>query len=208
MGIDRDEDGSIDFDEVQQGTDPTVPEGTRPVPASKLLIKNRLPDAEPKNFVSVKIQSPTLPIPPPGSVSDPRCGTDPLGTVKATLTLSSATSGESYTSPLPCQNWTILGAAASPAGYKYADKLLTVGTVSKLTWRRDKDLKATLTGKGSAALAYDLDVGVSQNPVRGSIVSGEVGVCFECASPTRDGSDGKSFSAKAAGCPAPATCGP
>ena len=132
----------------------------------------------------------------------------PNGTVKATLTLASATSGQDYTSALPCQNWSLLGPEASPTGYKYADKALNVGTVIKLAWRRAKDLKATFTGKGAASLAYDLEAGISQNPLRGEIVSGDVGVCFACASAKRDGSDGRSFSAKAADCPAPAACGP
>ena len=32
MGIDRDEDGFYDFDEILQGTDPAAPDGARPMP--------------------------------------------------------------------------------------------------------------------------------------------------------------------------------
>ena len=126
--------------------------------------------------------------------------------MKATLTLSSPTSGASHTSPLPCQNWALIGSDANPHGYKYADKGLFTGTVSKLSWKRGKDLKATLTGKGASVLDYDLQTGVAQNPVHGQLVSGQSGVCFACASGTRDGSDGKLFSAKSVDCPAPASC--
>ncbi len=203
MGIDRDEDGIYDFDETLQGTDPTEPDGVRPLPAAKLSIKNRIPDDEVKNQISVQVKSAALTVPPFGSASDPRCGDDPAGTVKATFTISSATSGATHTSPLPCQNWALMGGTDDPTGYKYADKLLTSGTVSKLSWKRGKDVKATFTGKGVAVLDYDLQAGVSQNPVAGRLVSGAVGVCFECTS-ARDGSDGKSFSAKS--CPAPPTC--
>ncbi len=208
MGIDRDEDGVYDYDEVLQGTDPTAPDGARPQPAAKLVIKNKLPDVETKNAAALQIKSPTLAIPPLGSASDPRCNGAPSGTVKATLTLASTTSGASTTSPLPCQHWALIGKDENPQGYKYADKALTVGTVSKISWRRGKDLKANLTGKGASTLGYDLQPGVVQNPVRGQILSGEVGVCFECTSLAHDGSDGRSFSAKAADCPAPADCGP
>ena len=205
MGIDRDEDGRYDYDEILHGTDPASPDGVQPMPATKLMIKNRIPDDEVKNSANVKVQSATMPIPPVGS-ERPRCGSDPSGTVKATLTLSSTASGESTTSPLPCQNWSLIGADENPLGYKYADKGLFTGTVSKLSWKRGKDLKATLTGKGPSVLDYDLQTGVAQNPVYGQLVSGQTGICFECASGTRDGSDGKLFSAKGADCPAPASC--
>ena len=206
MGIDRDEDGIYDFDEILRGTDPSTPDGAQPFPAAKLQIKNHLPDDEAKNSASLQIKSPTLPIPPVGGASDPRCNGDPDGTVKATLTLASTTSGADYTTPLPCEHWALVGSTDDPSGYKYADKSLTVGTVSKLSWRRGKDLKATVTGKGAAVFAYDLQPGVSQNPVHGQVLSGQIGVCFQCASAVRDGSDGKLFSAKAPDCPAPTSC--
>jgi len=206
MGIDRDEDGVYDYDEILRGTDPTVPDGAQPFPAAKLQIRNHLPDDEAKNAASVQIKSATLPIPPVGSASDPRCNGDPDGTVKATLTLASTTSGADYTTPLPCEHWTLVGSADDPIGYKYADKSLTVGAVSNLSWRRGKDLKATVTGKGASAFTYDLVPGVSQNPVHGQVLSGAVGVCFQCASAGHDGSDGKLFSAKGADCAAPTSC--
>ena len=93
-----------------------------------------------------------------------------------------------------------------PTDSAYADKLLTSGTVSKLTWKRGKAVKASFTGKGTSVLDYDLQTGVTQNPVSGRLVSGAAGVCFECTSSTRNGSDGKLFSAKGADCAAPPTC--
>jgi hypothetical protein len=208
MGIDRDEDGIYDYDELLRGTDPTVPDGSHPVPATKLAIKDNLSDDESKRGVTLQIKTDFLPVPPPGSDSDPRCNGAPSGTVKATLSLASTGSGAATTSPLPCQNWSLVGKDENPQGYKYADKTLSLGTVSKLSWRRNRDLKATLTGKGGSTLAYDLQVGIAQNPVHAEIVSGTVGLCIECATVAHDGSDGKRFAAKGVECPAPPACNP
>jgi DNA-binding beta-propeller fold protein YncE len=205
MGIDRDEDGAYDFDEILAGTDPAAPDGARPAAAKKVTIKNKIPEDEAKSSVVVQLKDPAIVMPPLGSPSDPRCNGAPSGTVKATLTLASTTSGHGHASPLPCQLWTVLGPDDNAQGYKYVDKTLTVGTVKQLTWRRGKDVKALLTGKGASTLGYDLVVGTSENELRGSLVSGEVGVCFACNA-ARDGSDGRLYSAKAAECPAPPNC--
>jgi hypothetical protein len=178
------------------------------VPATKLAIKDNLSDDESKRGVTLQIKTDFLPVPPPGSDSDPRCNGAPSGTVKATLSLASTGSGAATTSPLPCQNWSLVGKDENPQGYKYADKTLSLGTVSKLSWRRNRDLKATLTGKGGSTLAYDLQVGIAQNPVHAEIVSGTVGLCIECATVAHDGSDGKRFAAKGVECPAPPACNP
>jgi hypothetical protein len=206
-GIDRDQDGVFDFDEVLAGTDPAAPDGARPMAAKKVLIKNKLPDDEAKSSAVLQLKDAAMVVPPVGSPSDPRCNGAPSGTVKATLTLASATSGQTHTTSLPCQLWATLGSPNDPQGYKYVDKELAVGTVKQLTWRRGKDVKALLTGKGASSFGYDLTVGTSENELRGSLVSGEVGVCFACNA-ARDGSDGRLYSAKAAECPAPASCAP
>jgi hypothetical protein len=207
MGIDRDEDGVYDYDEFLAGTDPAAPDGARPMAAKKVLVKNKIPDDEAKNSMVVQLKDAAIVMPPTGSPSDPRCNGAPSGTVKATLTIASTTSGQSHTSPLPCQLWIVLGQEDNAQGYKYVDKTLAIGTVKQLTWRRGKDVKALLTGKGASTLGYDLQAGISQNELQGSLVSGDVGVCFACNA-VRDGSDGRLYSAKAAECPAPATCGP
>jgi DNA-binding beta-propeller fold protein YncE len=207
IGIDRDEDGAYDFDELVAGTDPTSPDGARPASAKKVMIKNTIPDDEAKRSAVVQMKDAAIVMPPVGSASDPRCNGAPSGTVKATLTLASATSGQSHASPLPCQLWRLIGAEENAQGYKYVDKTLATGTVKQLTWRRGKNLKATLSGKGASTLGYDLVVGTSETELRGSLVSGDAGVCFACNA-ARDGSDGRLYSAKTGECPAPATCMP
>jgi hypothetical protein len=153
------------------------------------------------------VKNPALRIPVPGSAGDPRCGADASGTVHATLTLSSATSGETHASPLPCQNWTLLGKETAPTGYSYRDKELDDGTVQKLVWKAKKVLKAVLRGKGPTNLDYTLQVGVSQSPVDATLRSGPQRVCVRCAASSgRDGSDGRIFTGHDTACPAPSAC--
>jgi hypothetical protein len=121
--------------------------------------------------------------------------------------VSSASSGQSHTSPLPCQNWKLLGKETSPSGYAYGDKTLSGGTVKKLVWKKGKSLKAVLRGSGPTTLDYTLQVGVSQSPVDAVLRSGEARVCIRCnASSGRDGSDGRNFSGRDPDCPPPAAC--
>jgi hypothetical protein len=213
MGVDRDEDGFFDRDELDAGSDPadplSVPSSTTDilVTGKKLLIKNKLPDDETKNKVVLLSKSSSITTPAPGSANDPRCNADPSGTVKATLTLSSATSGQNYSTNLPCQNWSLLGSPTSPKGYKYSDPELDDGSAKKLLWKDGKELKASLFGKGPATLAYDLQIGVSQGDVAVKFVSVSTQVCMACPGlPFKDGSDGRTFLAK--DCPAPPACAP
>ncbi|HSQ00606.1 MAG TPA: hypothetical protein VL049_25565 [Candidatus Dormibacteraeota bacterium] len=213
MGVDRDEDGFFDRDELDAGSDPAnplaVPGGTTAtlVNGKKLLIKNKLPDDEAKNKVVLLSKATNITTPAPGSADDPRCNADPSGTVKATLTLSSATSGQSDSTNLPCQNWSLLGSPTSPKGYKYSDPELDDGTAKKVLWKNGKQLKASLFGKGPTTLAYDLQIGVSQGDVAVKFVSVSVEVCMACPGlPFKDGSDGRTFLAK--DCPPPAACAP
>jgi hypothetical protein len=148
INLDRNEDGIYDSDDLLQGTDPTALDRCRRRRFSSRT-NCRTTSRRTASLSNCKRRRCRC---LGGSTSAPRCGIDPKGTVKATLTVSSVTSGESYASPLPRQNWALLGPDENPYGYKYADKTLAVATVSKLTWRRGKDLKATLTGKGTVVL--------------------------------------------------------
>jgi hypothetical protein len=213
MGVDRDEDGYFDRDELDAGSDPAdplaIPGGTTAtlITSKKLLIKNKIPDDESKNKIIVMSKSTSITTPAPGSGDDPRCNADPSGTVKATLTLASTTSGQSYSTDLPCQNWDLIGSPTNPKGYKYSDPELNDGTAKKVIWKNGKQLKATLFGKGPTTLAYDLQIGVSQGDVAVTFVSESVALCMSCSGqPFKDGSDGQTFQGK--DCAAPVACAP
>jgi sugar lactone lactonase YvrE len=184
-------------------TAPTVIPATL-VAAKKIKIKNALPDDESSNRIMVLTRS-TVGIPAPASVDDPRCNADPPGTVKVTLTVASP-SGQSHTADLPCQNWQAFGSASNPKGYKYRDPELADGTARIVVWKHDL-LKATLLGSGSALLDYDLQTGVSQNPVAVKLAGSSSAICMQCnGSNGKDGSDGKLFLGK--DCPPPVACAP
>ncbi len=214
MGIDRDEDGFFDRDEYDGGSDPadplSIPAGTAAatlVTAKKILVKNALPDDEAKNKIIVLSKSASITAPAPGAAGDPRCNTAPSGTVKASLTIGSTSSGENHTTDLPCQNWVLLGSASSPKGYKYGDPELDDGTAKKVIWKNGSQLKATLFGKGPTTLDYDLQTGIVQSPVALRFDSQAGPICLACAGVAgKDGSDGKNFQGK--DCAAPAACLP
>jgi len=189
------------FQLPQVGPPPTE----QPVAAKKLLIKNKLPDDESRNMVVIIATDPGMSTPAPLSGNDPRCNGDALGTVKATLTVTSVAAGQSHTTDLPCQNWQILGKEAQPRGYKYSDADLLTSTARTIVWKDGVQLKAVLKGKGPSNLNYDLQLGVSQGTVAATLANGTDRTCVVCsASNGKDGSDGKQFLGKS--CAAPATC--
>jgi len=211
MGLDRDEDGVFDADEVDAGTDPADPTSYPGAPvhervgAKKLAIKNALPDNEARNKITLVAEGSAIMVPAPGSADDPRCGLAPPSTVKATLTVASVSSGQSHTTALPCGNWKLLGSPQHPKGYKYRDKELDDGTAKLVIWKDGTLLKAVLQGAGVTALDYDLQVGVAQGAVTAVLQSGATSVCSACAgSNGQDGSDGKQF--RGTDCPAPLAC--
>jgi hypothetical protein len=214
IGIDHDGDGYDDGDEVDAGSDPADPDSTPvsvtalKVVATKLQVKNTIPDDELKRKIVVLSKDAAISPPPPGSPSDPRCGSDPFGTVKAKLRVVSTTSGQSESTDLPCQNWGLIGSAASPKGYQYKDPEQNDGTAKSVKWKA-RQLKATLSGKGPTTLDYDLQVGVDQTPVAARFSSGQVTICLACtAFNGKTGADGKQFLGKTQTCPAPVDCAP
>jgi DNA-binding beta-propeller fold protein YncE len=211
MGIDRDLDTYLDRDELDAGSDPadplSIPAGTTAVlvPGRKLLVKNASPDDEAKNKIVLLLKDAAITTPAPDSADDPRCGASPSGTVKASLQVFSPTSGESHTANLPCQNWSLIGSASNPKGYKYRDSELNDGTVKTAIWKNGSQLKATLQGKGASTLDYDLQVGVSQGSVAATFSNGATTLCASFPPYNgKDGSDGRSFLSKNA--PAPPSC--
>jgi hypothetical protein len=211
MGIDRDEDGFFDRDELDGGSDPADPASfpgapvDSPVSAKKLLIKNKDPDDESKNKVVMLAKDATITTPAPAAAGDPRCGLDAPGTVKANLMLSSLASGQSHSTDLPCENWKLIGNTSNPKGYKYKDKELDDGTAKLVLWKDGKLLKAVLQGKGPTNLDYDLQLGIPQGTVAATFTSGTSRVCVVCGPDNgKDGSDAKKFQGK--NCAAPPSC--
>jgi hypothetical protein len=212
MGLDRDEDGFYDTDEVDASTDPADPLSfpgapvDEPLDAKKIMVKNKNPDDETKNKIVFIAKDSSVTIPLPGSPDDPRCGIDPPSTVKATLTFSSVTSGESHSTDLPCGNWRLIGSPTTPKGYKYKDSELDDGTAKIVLWKGGKVLKAVLQGKGPSTLDYDLQLGVGQGTVAATFESGNHTVCSVCPpfDISKDGSDAKKFMGK--DCAAPPSC--
>ncbi|MFN8641771.1 MAG: hypothetical protein U0802_08990 [Candidatus Binatia bacterium] len=211
MGIDRDLDTYLDRDEVDAGSDPadplSIPAGTTAtlVPARKVLVKNASPDDEARNKIVLLLKDASITTPAPDSADDPRCGAAPSGTVKASLAFVSVSTGESHTTPLPCQNWSLLGSGSNPKGYRYADAELDQGTAKKVLWKNGAQLKATLSGKGPSTLDFDLQLGLSAGSVAAVLSNGTNQLCASCLpSNGRDGSDGRTFLGK--NCPAPPSC--
>jgi hypothetical protein len=150
-------------------------------------------------------KSAAITIPAPGSTDDPRCNADPAGTVKATLTVSSPASGQLHSTNLPCQNWRLIGSVSDPRGYKYVDSELDDGTAKVIVWKNHAVLKATLLGRGPTILNYDLQTGVSQDPVAVKLSASSTVICMQCNSSNgRNGSDGRLFLGE--DCPPPAAC--
>ncbi len=214
IGVDRDGDGFYDGDEIDAGSDPADPDSTPTslaalkVVAAKLQVKNTIPDQEIKRKIVVISKDLAISPAAPGSAGDPRCGSDPVGTVKAKLRIVSETTGQSESANLPCQNWALLGSAGNPKGYQYKDPDQTESTAKAVRWKA-RQLKATLTGKGPTTLDYDLQVGIDQTSVAARFSSGDVTICVQCAPFNgKNGTDGKQFLGKTQTCPAPVDCAP
>jgi len=174
--------------------------------AKKLTIKDD-PSAPSRRSIRIQSTDHAIAIPVSGSADDPRCGMDPSGTIKATLTVASATSGQSHTAMLVCDRWRAIGPNGAPSGYAYRDAELGDGTVKTVVWKNGRVLKAVLKGNGPTPLGYHLQAGVAQGPVDVELHSGQERVCLRCDSAGgHDGSDGIKFQGQGASCSAPAQC--
>jgi len=211
MGVDRDQDGFFDRDEIDGNSDPadplSIPSGTSAalVSGRKMSINDNLTNDESKRKISVFSKDAGIEFPAPGSAGDPRCNMSPNGTVKASVTIASNASGETHSVDLPCQNWALIGKETNPKGYKYKDRDLLVGTVKSVQWKAGR-LKVSFRGKGAPNLDYDLAVGVSQGTVDFLLSNASNSYCLACAPFNgKNGSDGKKFNGK--DCAAPVACG-
>lgn len=174
-----------------------------------MVLSNKIPDDFEKSLGKWKASGTAVEVPLRGSVDDPRCNGDPVGTVKASARFSSATSGQDTGPiPLPCQNWTTTGSAkvsgVAKRGYKYSDGKREAGPCTSVKLKGTKSISVSCKGKpGAAAFPFDLMTGVSQGVVVGSVTLGSKTYCAAFP-PFIDGSDGKKFKGKSLA--APASC--
>jgi len=156
--------------------------------------------------ITVRSADTSISTPAPGSPGDPRCDGDPPNTVKATLQVVSTTSGQSHGADLRCQHWTLIGSESNPRGYRYVDRELLGGTVTRLVWRDGRGLRATLSGRGTLPIVFDLQPGVSQGMVDVELTSGEERVCFRCQDIDFLSGSGTTFVGRTDECEVPLSC--
>lgn len=172
------------------------------LPGKRLIINNRIPDDERRNKILVTARSADLSISPPGSTGDPTCAG--AGGGGGRLTVRSLATGETHTTPLPCENWT----GRKTGSWRYNDRFLAVGTCKRVEIRTARTLKAICLGRGPSVLDFDLRQGEPQLPIEVTLEVGADRYCmrFE-GSGKNDGSNGKKLlardSAAPVACPAP-----
>lgn len=138
-------------------------------------------------------------VPVENGPADPRCGADPVGTVKASVRFAStATGADTGEIPLPCQNWTTFGSPKSlTRGYKYLDKEKDDGPCKKVQLRGDKSITATCDNTGPSPLSYDLTEGISQEDLDAVLTLGDIRYCNEFHPHNgKDGADGRTYRGK------------
>lgn len=167
----------------------------------RLIIGNSLPDNEKRNRILVTARDDKLGIGAPGGTGDPTCAG--AGGGGGRITFTSRTSGESHTTPLPCQNWT----GRKTGSWRYRDLELDDGTCKVVQIRSTRTLHAICLGRGPTVLDFDLQPGQPQPPID---VVLEVGTgpdryCMSFGGKVKsDGSDGRKFFASDS--PAPTEC--
>jgi YVTN family beta-propeller protein len=151
IGIDRDDDGFLDRDEIDAGTDPadptSFPNAGAPIRASALTLHDdATPPIDPtKRTISFRSASfhgsPSGVVQPAfGSGGDPMLG----GAVLSVFNANGGTDVVVLT--LPASGWKHLGTAAKPRGYKYSDAKGTNGPIQSVTLSNSK---LTVRGKGA-----------------------------------------------------------
>ncbi len=165
IGIDRDDDGFRDRDEIDAGSDPADAASAPGAPATLIQgvsLSLRDDSLPPINLSKRKLRWRAGGAPPPawGSAGDPTVAGSGGG--GATLTVyNAAGSGETVSVTLPAANWRALGTASTPRGFRYSDPQRLAGPISKLVLNANGSL--VLSGKG-AAWPYTLD-----EPTQGAV---------------------------------------
>jgi hypothetical protein len=162
LGIDRDEDGYLDRDELDQRTDPANAASFPPVPtgmrSSRLTVRDDDtapidPEKSAFSFRSaVYHRTPSgVVVPTPGSDADPTL-------VGALLRIHRADGGaENVVLELPAAAWRQTGKTAAKAGWQYTDPKHVHGPITSVTVRN-----GMLSIRGKGAGIYQLD-GAPQN---------------------------------------------
>jgi DNA-binding beta-propeller fold protein YncE len=151
MGIDRDEDGAFDQDEIDAGTDPADPSDgpiPQPIRASVLKLRDNPGDANRRrlSFRSApQSGSPSgVTVPAPGSALDPT-----VGGAKLTIFAVGDTFAEATLIDLPIANWGQTGTPSNP-GFRYRDTT-GAGSIRTILVRNGR-----LTIRGEGADLYSL----------------------------------------------------
>jgi len=211
IGVDRDEDGAFDRDEIDAGTDPADP-GSFPLEpiliwATSLSLRDDPgapinPNTSRISFRSARYgfaQSGVV-VPAPGSAADPTTAGASGG--GATLTIYRTDGGtDKVVLPLAAARWKKTGSATKP-GYQYSDSKRVDGPIAAVSIRN-----GTLSIRGNGAAMYQLD-----NAPQGGVavrleLAGELEFC--AAAPPKTPATSNDTTAKFVGArntPPPAAC--
>jgi DNA-binding beta-propeller fold protein YncE len=204
IGIDRDEDGHLDRDELDAGSDPanaaSIPIPPTTIRASSLSLRDDdslpvNPDRRKLSFKSSRFQGvPSgVVVPPVGGAGDP--------TVGGAVLIVYGAGGHPVTLTLPASNWTHSGSSTNP-GYRYADKRRVSGPITSVAV---KDGTLRVKGKGGALYAL---AGAPQSTVTIRLQLGS-GAMLCAAAPAKDPAASNDTTAKFTGArqtPPPAEC--
>jgi DNA-binding beta-propeller fold protein YncE/mono/diheme cytochrome c family protein len=158
IGVDRDEDGAFDRDELDAGTDPTDPNSfpgaITPTSVRSTQLTLRDDDTAPINLNSrtLSFRSAKQGASPSGVVVPVwNSAGDPTTAGGATLIVYDGDGGNGVvTIPLPQAGWKRTGTITNP-GYKYSDPLRVMGPINAATLRA-----GTLTIRGKGGALYPL----------------------------------------------------
>jgi len=140
IGIDRDEDGALDRDELDAGSDPADPASlppppTIPIRGTALTLKDDSTPPINLNLRKLSFRSAAYRGSPSGVVLPASAGSGDPTRFGAVLTVYNASgTGEKVVVDLPASNWTkIFDAHFQLKSYKYSDPRRSVGPISILT---------------------------------------------------------------------------
>jgi hypothetical protein len=211
IGIDRDEDGFFDRDEIDQGTDPADPSSFPIVPtgirATSLTLRDDPtppinPNSRRLSLRSAKLGvSPSgVVVPAPGSAADPTtAGANGGG---ATLTVYRTDGGtDKVVLTLAAARWKKTGSPTQP-GYQYTDTKRVNGPITSISLRN-----GTLSVRGSGAGMYQLDNAPQGGMAIRLDLAGELAMC--ATAPPKSPSASNDTTARYVGernSPAPVLC--